>query len=74
MMVVTRNPKILTFGLNSITPDFMLAVYEVLGRSAPNEVFRKLAALKRTRATVIDVCHTVVMPANLREERLALSA
>lgn len=73
LMVVTRNPKILTFGLNSITPDFMLSVYEVLGRSAPYEVSRKLAALKRTRATAIDVRHTVVMPANLREESLALS-
>jgi hypothetical protein len=73
LMVVTRNPQVLTFGLNSITPDFLLAVYEILGRAKPQEVSMKLLALKRTRATAIDVHHTVVVPANLKEENLALA-
>jgi hypothetical protein len=75
-MVVTRNPGILTFGLNSITPDFLLAVYEVLGKSKPYEVSRKLLALKRMKFTAIDVQHdnTIMMPAPIREEYLALSA
>jgi hypothetical protein len=73
LMVVTRNPKILTFGLNSITPDFLLAVYEILGKSKPQEVSRKLLALSRTRVTAIDVQHTVVVPANLKEECPTLS-
>jgi hypothetical protein len=37
LMLVTRNPKILTFGLNSITPDFLFAVYEILGRAKPQD-------------------------------------
>ena len=73
VMVVTRNPQILSFGLNSITPDFLLAVYEILGRAKPQEVSRKLLALRRTRVTAIDVRHTVVVPANLKQESLALS-
>lgn len=74
MMAVTRNPQILTFGLNSITPDFLLAVYEILGKATPEEVSRKLLALKRVRVTAIDVAHTLVMPANVREESLALNS
>ncbi|WP_333477561.1 hypothetical protein [Allocoleopsis sp.] len=73
LMLVTRNPQILTFGLNSITPDFLLAVYEILGRSKPHEVSMKLLALKRTRATAIDVRHTIVIPSQVREESLMLS-
>lgn len=73
IMLVTRNPNILTFGLNSITPDFLLAVYEILGKAKPHEVSRKLLALKRTKFTAIDVRHTVVVPANFKEESLVLS-
>lgn len=73
VMVVTRNPEILTFGLNSITPDFLFAVYEILGQAAPQEVSRKFLALTRARATAIDVRHTVIVPVNVREESLALS-
>ncbi len=74
MMVVTRNPKILTFGLNSITPDFLLAVYDILGKATPQEIFRKLLALKRVRATSIDIHHTLVVPTKVREESLVLTA
>lgn len=72
VMVVTRNPNILSFGLNSITPDFMLAVYEILGRAKPQEVSQKLLALRRMKVTAIDVRHTVVCP-NFTQESVVLS-
>lgn len=73
MMVVTRNPQILTFGLNSITPDFLLAVCEILGKASPQEISRRFLALKRVRATAIDIQQTIVVPASVREENLAMS-
>ena len=74
IIVVTRNPQILTFGLNSITPDFLLAVYDILGRATPQEISRKFLALKRVRVTAIDIHHTIVFPKPVREESLVLSA
>lgn len=73
LMLVTRNPNILTFGLNSITPDFLFAVYEILGRAKPQDVSRKFLALRRTKVTAIDVRHTVVCP-HFTQESLVLKS
>lgn len=52
LLVVTRNPNISTNGLRSVTPDFLLAAYEILGNNNPDLVAMQLKALSRTRATL----------------------
>lgn len=51
LLLVTRNPKIFTDGLRIVTPDFLLAVYEILGNTTPELVTMQLQALSRTKTT-----------------------